>query len=122
MTMRTPRERKAESVVCPDCGVPRQLLLSNHDGNKRNRVCRPCRHRIIAEYHAFVDEMVVESVAMGHKMPTSRGERTEITRVLTERGWPASKIGALLGVTDRSVDRYRYRYRHETPEVTSKVA
>ena len=62
-----------------------------------------------------VDEFVVDQILSGVSMPTTTGERAILVDEFTARGWTAKRIGMRLGITERTVVRYRSRrWREES--------
>jgi hypothetical protein len=55
-----------------------------------------------------VDEVVVDRLCNGGRLPSTRDERIEATRLLTNLGRSASWIALLLHTTPRSITRYRH--------------
>ncbi len=64
-----------------------------------------CR-RLVVEQE--VDEVVVDRLRLGERVTSTRGERREATRLLTDQGRSASWIALLLHTTSRSIQRYRH--------------
>jgi hypothetical protein len=80
--------------------------------NKPRRFCsRSCAGRAntarIRTRNADLDEVAVIRLISGSRVASTKAERREATRLLTERGRSASWIAGLLRTTERSVTRYR---------------
>jgi ATP/maltotriose-dependent transcriptional regulator MalT len=58
-------------------------------------------------FSAHVDEIAVEKAMAGDRVPLTVRERAIVVRRLTAAGLSARRIGERLGVTARSVQRYR---------------
>lgn len=58
-----------------------------------------------------IDEEVVRRLIIGRAVASNIAERIEVTRLLTEKGLTARPIARQLGVTVRSVERYRAELR-----------
>lgn len=61
--------------------------------------------------HTRVDEVAVLRAVRGEAMPLGTRERLLATAELTRRGNGVSRIAVALGVTTRTVQRYRARLR-----------
>ena len=94
---------------CPICS---RLMQAKYSINRARGYCSlSCastgRAAASVQLNAEVDEMAVVRLLDGSKVLSTRGERIEAVRVLTERGRSASFIADLLHTTRRSIERYR---------------
>ena len=94
---------------CLACGRP----MSTHDqhGNRPQFCSRPCASRangnVIRTRNLELDEVAVMRLIAGDPVRSTKAERLEAVRVLTERGQSAAWIAQRLHVTERSVTRHR---------------
>lgn len=113
--------------TCPTCGDVRTLTMRSRQPVVRE--CRVCASRRVAERYPFtkeeamrgrqtylarlaeLDPVVVDRLVSGRPQPATVPERVAAVRRLHERGLTASQIAGRLGVTTRSVERYRARIR-----------
>jgi len=61
--------------------------------------------RVVKERVA--DSVVIDRLCLGDRTTSTRAERIEAVRILTEKGRSASWIAMLLHTTERSITRYR---------------
>jgi len=54
-----------------------------------------------------VDEVVVDRLCLGYRTTSTKAERIEAVRDMTERGLSASWIAMSLRMTPRTIQRYR---------------
>ena len=96
-----------QTPPCEDCGQ----TTTWHRPTGARRHCAHCRQTILATerliYNADVDELNVELIAAGYRMISTRAERTEATRILSRFMPDASAVATRLGVSTRTVERYR---------------
>jgi hypothetical protein len=55
----------------------------------------------------IIDEIAIERAMSGDMVWLTMPERLEAVRLMTERGWPASRIAERMHATKRSVVRWR---------------
>ena len=95
----------ASESTCPYCHLP---LPKNHFGHGPRVYCsRRCSALGRMAQQRDVDDVVVDRLRLGYKTTSTKAERIEAVRVLTERGRSASWIAMLLRTTPRSITRYR---------------
>ncbi len=64
--------------------------------------------RLVNEKRAqVVDEVVVQRLVSGHKVDATKAERRAAFAVLNAQGLSCQQISAILGITDRTIERYR---------------
>ena len=106
------RTRAYEIVVCPICSHD----MPKGPPSKRRVYCSQlCRNRGISRvrHHPLthdntIDAMAVVRLLEGWVVASTRAERIEAVRVLTDRGRSASWIADYMRTTARSVVRYRH--------------
>lgn len=101
--------------VCRTCGDRRYVGISTTIERGRirrgERQCADCharerrRPRVEPLPERSPDSVVVARLLAGHSVPSAIDDRIEVTRRLV--GKSAAQIAALLGVTGRTVVRYR---------------
>jgi transcriptional regulator with GAF, ATPase, and Fis domain len=112
--------RYTSARTCADCG---RTEIIQHEYRRVPAVCLHCNGLRVAAHlppvparpAEQVDPVVVSRAASGHRVPTTMAERIQVVAALTARGYSATEIAARLGVTDRTVVRYRSEYRRAVP-------
>ena len=96
------------------CGNP--ITTKRSDGRRRTYCSWVCvvPGRMLAD--GDVDEVAVYRLLNGEAVKSTRGERLEAVRTLTEKGNSASRIADLMRTTQRSVTRYRALNRLGVPQ------
>lgn len=106
--------------ICRTCGDRRHVAVST--SKDRGRIvrgelqCGDCQSRerqrplTRARPARVPDTVVVARLLAGHPVPSMIDDRIEVTRRLTGSK-SAAEIAALLGVSDRTVVRYRQEIR-----------
>ena len=96
-------------ILCPVCSAP---MTPTRSHNKPRAFCsKPCASRangnVIRTRNADLDEVAVIRLISGSPVTSTKAERREATRLLTERGRSAAWIARQLRITPRSVHRLR---------------
>ena len=105
--------------VCRTCGDRRHVFAATSEDRGRivrgERQCAACQSRerqrppTGSRPVRSPDTVVVARLLAGHSVPSMIDDRIEATRRLTDRS--ATQIATLLGVSDRTVVRYRQEIR-----------
>jgi len=92
-------------VPCPVCHLP--MPEKRSDGRPRFYCSWRCSvpGRVAAQLE--VDEVVVDRLCLGYKTTSTKAERIEAVRDMTEHDLSASWIAMSLRMTPRTIQRYR---------------
>ena len=96
---------------CPVCG--QHINQAGAPKSRPRQTCsRPCAwifsHWLIRAHQAEVDSVAVWRLTHGDLVASTRAERIAATADLTGHGHSLTQIAAILGVTCKSVSRYRH--------------
>lgn len=106
------------------CICPATIEALREAGKRYYQKYRPTDLRRRCTRDPYVDEIAVERACRGDVVELTVEERREAVRRLTARGVPAGRIGELLGVTRRTVQRHQTALRasrqHDVNRETSR--
>jgi len=94
-----------DRTPCPVCSKP--LPEKRSGGRIRTYCSRACYLVDRVAKNRDIDTVVVDRLCFWGKVTSTRSERIEAVRILTEKGRSASWIAMLLRTTPRSIQRYR---------------
>ena len=92
-------------MTCPECHLP--MPEKHSSGRPRFYCSRRCYVLGHMAAQCEVDEVVVDRLCLGYRTTSTKAERIEAVRDMTERGLSASWIAMSLRMTPRTIQRYR---------------
>jgi len=95
-------------TTCPVCSHPMLAIRWRHPVHYCSRRCQYIGSKAVQLAHQMeMDEVVVLRLVSGSRVASTKAERLEATRQLTERGYSIVVIASRLHTTPRNVSRYR---------------
>ena len=110
-------------IPCPICSHDMRPWRSGSHHKTCSAICgHILRAASLRARNTDVDEMAVVRLLEGWVVTSTRAERIEAVRVLTNRGRSASWIADYMRTTARSVERYRHESHLNTKSATKGQA
>ena len=96
-------------TLCPVCNQPMNPWRHNPPRVTCSQICgNVIAHLTYVAHQAEVDSVAVWRLTHGDPVTSTRAERITATADLTGHGHSLTQIAAILGVTCKSVSRYRH--------------